>query len=295
MRGRKPPGPEKRPGAFERGRNAGSPQPKHASPVFQGGAAPARPKTHAKADAPGFRRAGADVALLYGFHSVVEALRNKRRQVLDLYATAAAAERLKDDIQSAGVPLHVVQPEALTRRLGADCVHQGILLETRPLPALHLDEIIARSGIILVLDQITDPHNVGAILRSAAAYGVDAVVTTERHAPELSGVLAKAASGALEHVAVIEVVNLARALEEIGDLGYLRIGLDSAAPVALQGLAGSRPLALVFGAEGKGLRRLTRENCDHLARLDLPGAIKSLNVSNACAIALTLVQMTQAV
>jgi 23S rRNA (guanosine2251-2'-O)-methyltransferase len=228
--------------------------------------------------------------VLYGFHAVIEALRNKRRKLLDLYATEAAAERLKGDIESAGVPLHIVDSETLTRRLGADCVHQGTLLEARPLPSLHLDEITARSNIILVLDQITDPHNVGAILRSAAAYDVDAVITTERHAPELSGALAKAASGALEHVAVIEVVNLARALEEIGDLGYLRIGLDSEAPVPLQGIAGTRPLALVLGAEGRGLRRLTREHCDHLARLDLPGAIKSLNVSNACAVALTLIQ-----
>lgn len=223
-----------------------------------------------------------------------EVLRSKKRILLDLFATKQAAERLKDEIAAAGLPLHLVQAEELTRRLGPEAVHQGLLLEARPLPALRLDEIVARSGIVLVLDQITDPHNVGAILRSAAAYGVDAVVTTERHAPELSGVLAKAASGALEHVPVIEVVNLARALEELGDLGYLRIGLDSEAAQALPTFASRRPLALVLGAEGKGLRRLSRENCDHLARLDLPGAIKSLNVSNACAIALTLVSLKSA-
>jgi 23S rRNA (guanosine2251-2'-O)-methyltransferase len=230
---------------------------------------------------------------LYGFHAVLQALRNKRRKLLTLYATEAAAERLKPDIEAAGVPLHIVDSDALARRLGPGSVHQGILLEARPLASPELDEITARSNIVLVLDQITDPHNVGAILRSAAAYDVDAVVTTERHAPELSGVLAKAASGALEHVAVIEVVNLARALDELGDLGYLRVGLDSEAPIALQEVAETRPLALVFGAEGKGLRRLTRERCDHLARLDLPGAIKSLNVSNACAVALTLLRPVQ--
>ncbi len=242
---------------------------------------------------PAFRRPAADLSVIYGFHAVREALRAGQRKCLDLFATAAAAERLAAEIEAASPVVHRVSAEDLSRRLGADCVHQGLLLEAKPLPARHLDEIAAKSGIVLVLDQITDPHNVGAILRSAAAFSVDAVVTTERHAPELSGVLAKAASGALEHVAVIEVVNLARALEELGDLGYLRIGLDLEAPQVLQRLDLARPLALVLGAEGKGLRRLTREKCDHLARLDLPGAIKSLNVSNACAIALTLVQMTQ--
>ncbi|HEY1735905.1 MAG TPA: 23S rRNA (guanosine(2251)-2'-O)-methyltransferase RlmB [Methylovirgula sp.] len=243
---------------------------------------------------PGFRRPSADVALIYGFHSVLEALRNEKRQLLDLYATYAAAERLKPEIDATGVALHLVENDDLARRLGRDAVHQGVLLEAKPLPAPDLDAIAQKSGIVLVLDQITDPHNVGAILRSAAAFGVDAVVTTERHAPELSGVLAKAASGALEHVAVIEVVNLARALDELADLGVMKIGLDSEAPEPLQKIALTRPLALVLGAEGKGLRRLSREKCDHLARLDLPGPIKSLNVSNACAIALALVNVSPA-
>ncbi len=250
------------------------------------------PRRAAHHNGTAFRRPNADVAILYGFHSVLEALLNKNRTLLTLYATQAAAERLKLEIDATGVALHLIETDDLTRRLGRDAVHQGVLLEAKPLPAPDLDEIAQKSGLVLVLDQITDPHNVGAILRSAAAFGVDAVITTERHAPELSGVLAKAASGALEHVAVIEVVNLARALDELGDLGVLKIGLDSEAPKPLQTIVLTRPLALVLGAEGKGLRRLSREKCDHLARLDLPGPIKSLNVSNACAIALALVNLS---
>jgi 23S rRNA (guanosine2251-2'-O)-methyltransferase len=163
------------------------------------------------------------------------------------------------------------------------------MLEAEPLPACDLDGIESKSGIVLVLDQITDPHNVGAIVRTAAAFGVDALVTTERHSPEFTGTLAKAASGGLEHVAIVSVVNLARALEELGELGYQRIGLDSEGPVSLVDAPLARPVALVLGAEDKGLRRLSRENCDLLARLDMPGAIKSLNVSNACAVALARV------
>ena len=164
-----------------------------------------------------------------------------------------------------------------------------MLLEARPLAPIDISELPARTALSLVLDQITDPHNVGAILRTAAAFAVDALVTTERHSPEFAGALAKSASGGLEHVPICSVTNLARALAELGDMGYWRVGLDSEAPVRLCGEPAARPLALVLGAEDKGLRRLTRERCDALARLDLPGAIKSLNVSNACAIALALV------
>ena len=242
----------------------------------------------APAKSPMFRRAANGVAVLYGFHAVREALRGKRRNILDIYATEAAARRLEGEIAGAGLCPRIVTAEDLARRLGAGAVHQGVMLEALPLERLDLSDIVSRSGIVLVLDQITDPHNAGAILRTAAAFGVDAVVATHRHAPEMAGVVAKAASGGLEHVAIVGVVNLARALERLGESGYLRLGLDLEAELSLAQTPLRRPIALVLGGEGKGLRRLSRENCDFLVRLDMPGAIKSLNVSNACAVALTL-------
>ena len=181
--------------------------------------------------------------------------------------------------------LEPVRPEMIARRLSPDAVHNGVLAEADPLPSPELDEI-ERSDLVLVLDQITDPHNVGAILRTAAAFDVGAVVTTARHSPQASGVLAKSASGALEYVPLITVQNLARAIEGLRERGVLVIGLDSSGTDDLAGTAVRAPLALILGAEGKGLRQLTRASCDYLARLDLPGRIKSLNVSNAAALAL---------
>jgi 23S rRNA (guanosine2251-2'-O)-methyltransferase len=234
-------------------------------------------------------RGGADFVRIYGFHAVSAALRAPRRELIRLYATEAAAERLAGEIASRGVETKIVAAEDIAARTPRDAVHQGVLLEARPLAPIDISELPA-DGLVLALDQITDPHNVGAILRTAAAFAVDALLTTERHTPEFTGALAKSASGGLEHVPICSVVNLARALDELGDLGYWRIGLDSEASGLLADARLARPLVLVLGAEDKGLRRLTRERCDAMARLELPGAIKSLNVSNACAIALALVQ-----
>jgi len=228
-----------------------------------------------------------DVARIYGFHSVEAALKAPRRELIRLYATAAAAERLKAEIDARGVETRILSLEEVAARAPRDAVHQGVLLEARPLALIDVSDLPAR-GLVIVLDQITDPHNVGAILRTAAAFAVDAVVAIERHSPEFSGTLAKSASGGLEHVPICSVTNLARALAEMGDMGYLRVGLDSEGPTPLDAVPLARPLALVLGAEDTGLRRLTRERCDALARLELPGAIKSLNVSNAAAIALAL-------
>ena len=233
-------------------------------------------------------RRDADLVRIYGFHSVEAALKAPRRELVRLYATAPAAERLKAEIAARGVETRILSLEEIAARAPREAVHQGVLLEARPLAPIDLADLPS-DGLALVLDQVTDPHNVGAILRTGAAFAVDALVATERHSPDFSGALAKTASGGLEHVPIVSAPNLARALGELGDMGYLRLGLDSEAPATLAEVALSRPLALVLGAEGKGLRRLTRENCDALARLDLPGPIRSLNVSNACAIALALI------
>jgi 23S rRNA (guanosine2251-2'-O)-methyltransferase len=235
-------------------------------------------------------RTPSDVAQIWGYHPVREALRSSRREILRLWATAEAASRLASEITARGIEPQIVGLDDISARLPGDSVHQGLLLEARPLEPIDLADLPAK-GLVLVLDQVTDPHNVGAIVRTAAAFGVDAIVTTERHSPAMTGVLAKSASGGLEHVPLCTVVNLARALETLGDMGYLRVGLDSDGPASLENTALERPLALVLGAEGKGLRRLSRENCDTLARLDMPGAIRSLNVSNACAVALTITRL----
>src|SRR5262245_25332466 len=224
-------------------------------------------------------------AILYGWHTVKAALENPARRIRRLYATANAARRLAEDGVALAVKPELVRPDAIARRLGPDAVHNGLLAEADPLPSRGLEDL-EPAGIVLVLDQITDPHNVGAILSTAAGFGVNAIVTTARHSPEATGVLAKSASGALEYVPIVTVQNLARALAALRSRGYFLLGLDSAGDIDLSDAPLRAPLALVLGAEGKGLRQLTRTSCDRLASLDLPGRIKTLNVSNAAALAL---------
>ena len=223
--------------------------------------------------------------VLYGWHTVTAALANPARRIRRLLATENAARRLADDGIAPPVDLELVRPDIIAARLSPDAVHQGLLAESDPLPSPGIEDLAA-AGIVLVLDQITDPHNFGAILRTAAAFAVAAIVTTARHSPEATGVLAKSASGALELVPIASVQNLARAIAALKERGFLVVGLDGAAPDDLAASELSAPLALVLGAEGKGLRQGTRAQCDRLARLDLPGAIKTLNVSNAAALAL---------
>src|ERR1700730_14408262 len=232
------------------------------------------------------RDGGSDApVILYGWHTVAAALATPERQIRKLFLTENAARRLADENIDTRVPPEIVRPQTIDHRLGPDAVHQGLLAEADPLPSPDIDAL-AQEGIVLVLDQITDPHNVGAIMRSAAAFAVKAIVTTARHSHEATGVLAKSASGALELVPLVSVQNLARALTEMNDQGFMTVGLDSEGGEALRADARGQPLALVLGAEGKGLRQLTRETCSVVARLDMPGEIKSLNVSNAAVLAL---------
>ena len=238
-----------------------------------------RPPRSGRAD-----RAGG-LLRIHGVHAVEAALANPRRTIRAIHATANAIQRLEPLLGGKRADIRIVSPKDLDRMLGEDTVHQGVVIEAEPLEEPSFDDL-SDARLLLVLDQITDPHNVGAILRSAAAFGVDALIMTARHSPPLHGALAKAASGALEHVPVVLVPNLARALGEIGDLGFVRLGLDSGSQLALEDYPVSGQLALVLGAEDRGLRRLSMENCDAICALTTLGPIASLNVSNAAAIAL---------
>ena len=247
-----------------------------------------RPESGRSSGRPAWRDRGEAAdgpVILYGWHTVAAALANPQRTIRKLILSENAARRLADENIDTRVTPEIVRPALIDARLGPDAVHQGLLAEADPLPSPDIEEL-PQEGIVLVLDQITDPHNVGAILRSAAAFAVKAIVTTARHSPEATGVLAKSASGALELVPLVTVQNLARALTEMNDRGFLTVGLDSAGGETLGAVELRQPLALVLGAEGKGLRQLTRETCSTVARLDMPGEIKSLNVSNAAVLAL---------
>lgn len=224
---------------------------------------------------------------LYGWHTVRAALGNPRRGTGRLLATAEAAARLQRDFP--GAAPEIVDRMQIEALLPKGAVHQGIALNAPPLAELTLDDFLADSAadaLLMVLDQVNDPHNVGAILRSAAAFGASAVLAHDRSTPPATGVLAKAASGALDIVPLIRVPNLARALEALGREGFWRIGFDSDADGLLSDVPLDGRVALVLGAEGSGLRRLTREACDRLVRIPTAGPLASLNVSNAAAVAL---------
>lgn len=241
--------------------------------------------------------------LIFGVHAAEAALSNPARVIARVLVTDNGENRLKDAIAgriARGDALRVerVMPRDLDRLLGADTVHQGVLVETEQLPEPTLEDFAdapGQPGPLIVLDQVTDPHNVGAVLRSAAVFGAQGLIMTRRNSPPLGGALAKTASGALEHVPVLLVPNLARALAELGELAFRRIGLDGEGDRIVEAEPFSGRVAIVLGAEGKGLRQLTREHCDALCRISTEGAITSLNVSNAAAVTLHLAAMRRRV
>lgn len=262
----------------------------HAPKPIHAGAGRHKPHRHERRERAKERERDLDDGplRLFGIHPVEAALRNPARRITRLMATENAERRLIESVGPLPRTVEPTTPRDLDRLLGADAVHQGVMIETEPLPEPDFQSLIenANGRPLIVLDQVTDPHNVGAILRSAAVFGAAGLVMTRRHSPPLNGVLAKSASGALELVPVALVGNLANALGELKDVGFVLIGLDGGAEARLETTDWSRPTALIMGAEGKGLRELTQKLCDVLAHITTDGPIASLNVSNAAAVAL---------
>ncbi len=288
-RDNRPPRPERdsRPPRPER--ESRPPRPEHDSQ---------QPRIHdsagdAKSGAPRRDGPSREEIWIYGYHPAAAALANPQRKILRIIATPEAADRLRQD---ASVPaditarLRVMARRDIDQLVGADAVHQGIAVLVRPLDH-HLQDILAglegrTDACLVLLDQVTDPHNVGAVLRSAAAFGASAVIAPDRHAPDESGVMAKSASGALDKLPYVKTVNLVRAIEIIKEFQFWLVGLDGEAPTALSTIDLSGRIALVLGAEGEGIRRLVADACDHRAKLPISSAMESLNVSNAAAVAL---------
>lgn len=235
----------------------------------------------------GSGRASSGQVRFWGKHAVEAALKNPERRHHKLWATREAVAGLDGELPDY-FTVEYADVADLARLVSKDTPHQGLVLECAPLEDVHLEDILETSEgkPLVVLDQVTDPHNVGAILRSAAAFGAAAIVTQDRHSPPESGVVAKSASGALETVPWIRVVNLARAMEQIAEAGYWRIGLAGEAETTLADALPETPVALVMGAEGDGMRHNIAGHCDALAKLPISSTIESLNVSNATAIAL---------
>jgi 23S rRNA (guanosine2251-2'-O)-methyltransferase len=256
-----------------RQRNDGKP---HSGKPFYGRGKPGRERS---SDTPG-------TDLLWGWHAVVAALANPDREVRRLMATPDRAAKLTERFGNA-ITIEASDNDAIARVASPGAVHQGVLLKAAALEGVTLEEMgDPAKGVILMLDQVTDPQNVGAIFRSAAAFGVRGVVIQERHAPSLSGALAKAATGAVDTLPHARVVNLSRALETLAELGWRAVGLDGSAELALADALDGAPTVLVLGSEGEGLRRLVSEHCDALASIPMPGGFESLNVSAAAAVAL---------
>lgn len=237
-------------------------------------------------------QANSRAGLIYGRHAVRAALKNQARSVHHLYLNRTVAAEFAPLARARALPTEIIDSEKLRELVPQQAVHQGVVLHTEPPPAPSLAQICANHQLILLADQITDPHNIGAILRSAAAFGAGALVQTRHHAPPLDGALTKAASGAVDKVPLIEIGNLVRGLDTIKKAGYFVIGLDESATSDVSEVPDTMPYALVLGGEENGMRRLTRENCNICVRISMPepettpDRFTTLNVSNAAAIAL---------
>lgn len=226
---------------------------------------------------------------LYGNHPVQAALGNERRRIIRAVVTQGGLEKHAGAFKQRGITPKVISPQELSKLLPPEALHQGVAVEVAPLPSLSLEDCLDSGKPLLLLDQVTDPHNVGAMLRSAAAFGVAAVISPRDHAPQESAVMAKASSGAIELVPLIMVTNLSQAMETLKKHGYWCVGMDGEAKQEIGKAKLSKKTALVMGAEGKGLRRLTGERCDLLVKLPISEQMESLNVSNAAAIALYII------
>ena len=248
------------------------------------------PKPKAFSDsAPRASRAKADADnFVWGRHPVIAALANPARKGMGrLLATADRATELERDKLANGHRIEIIEAQALDRMLPPGAVHQGLAFKVQPLEGVSLDDLAdPAQGVIVMLDQLTDPQNVGAVFRSALAFGARGIVVQDRHAPALAGALAKAAVGATERLPHARVTNLSRALERLADLGWRAVGLDGSADQTLEEALDAQPTVLVMGSEGDGIRRLVAEHCDVLAKIPMPGGFESLNVSNAAAVAL---------
>ena len=225
---------------------------------------------------------------IYGSHAVRAAVDNPKRHIKNLYLTENAAHELAETLAKRNIQAQISKPQQLASLLPPDAVHQGMVLETEPLPEPDLAGLAASGKLLVLLDQVSDPRNVGAILRAAAVFGAGGIILPRRNSPPPSGTLAKTASGALEVVPLLAVANLARALETLHKAGYMSVGLDERGDTLIGDVPKDRPLAVVMGAEGSGLRRLTRETCDMLARLPVAddAGFATLNVATATAVTL---------
>ncbi len=275
-----------------RGKQADRFHPANGTGAGRGGKAPAarRPETDRRSPGrQGSGRSGSNELWLFGEHAVVAAIRNQRRTCHQLLASEDGMPRIRDAAAKRGLRITPMPNADIARRLPSAAAHQGVAMHVAPLPPLQLERVIAiqpENSLLLALDQVTDPRNFGAILRSAVALGVGAVIVPERRSAELNGTAAKAASGAVDMVPIVEVVNLSRALQRLKEARFWITGLDAAGSTSIDEAAPAPRRVLVIGSEGDGMRRLTTETCDETLSIPIDRRIDSLNVSVAASLAL---------